>query len=77
LWQWLHHEARTDDGIPITPYRFDRLLDQELSRIHSEVGRDRLECGVFPTAARLFEQLVTRETFDEFLTLPAYELLTT
>jgi len=30
---------------------------------------------VFPTAARLFEQMTKRETFDEFLTLPAYELL--
>jgi hypothetical protein len=30
---------------------------------------------VFPTAARLFEQMTKNESFDEFLTLPAYELL--
>jgi hypothetical protein len=31
--------------------------------------------GVFPTAARLFSAMVKSETFDDFLTLPAYELL--
>jgi len=30
---------------------------------------------VFPTAARLFERMIKQDTFDEFLTLPAYELL--
>jgi len=75
LWQWLHHGARTSDGTPVTVARFDRLLNAELDRIHGEVGAARLTHGVFPTAARLFEQMTKAETFDEFLTLPAYELL--
>jgi len=75
LWQWLHHGARTSDGEPVTVARFDRLLTEELSRIHEEVGVERLTGGVFPTAARLFEQMTKSESFDEFLTLPAYELL--
>jgi malate synthase len=75
LWQWLRHGARTDDGQPVTVARFDRLLGAELDRIHEEVGAARLVHGVFPTAARLFEQMTKSESFDEFLTLPAYELL--
>ena len=75
LWQWLRHGARTSDGQLVTVERFDRLLSAELDRIHEEVGAARLIHGVFPTAARLFEQMTKRETFDEFLTLPAYELL--
>jgi malate synthase len=75
LWQWLHHGARTSDGAPVSVERFDRLLTEELSRIHEEVGAARLTGGVFPTAARLFEQMTKSESFDEFLTLPAYELL--
>ncbi|MBV8974193.1 MAG: malate synthase A [Sinobacteraceae bacterium] len=75
LWQWLHHGARTSDGEPVSVERFDRLLTEELSRIHEEVGAERLTGGVFPTAARLFEQMIKSESFDEFLTLPAYELL--
>src|SRR6059058_155063 len=75
LWQWLHHGARTSDRQPVTVERFDRLLAAELDRIHHEVGAARLAHGVFPTAARLIEQMTKSETFDEFLTLPAYELL--
>ncbi|MDE2050719.1 MAG: malate synthase A [Gammaproteobacteria bacterium] len=75
LWQWLHHEARTSDGVPVTPERFDRLLTEEIDRIHDEVGPGRLLNGVFPTAARLFEQMTKQDEFDEFLTLPAYDLL--
>ncbi len=75
LWQWLQHGARTSDGEPVTVARFDRLLTEELSRIHEEVGAERLTAGVFPTAARLFEQMTKSDSFDEFLTLPAYELL--
>jgi malate synthase len=76
LWQWLRHGARTSDGQPVSVARFDRLLSAELDRIHEEVGAARLTAGVFPTAARLFEQMTKSDTFDEFLTLPAYELLT-
>jgi len=75
LWQWLRHGARTSDGVAVSVERFDRLLTAELDRIHGEVGAARLTNGVFPTAARLFEQMTKSETFDEFLTLPAYELL--
>jgi malate synthase len=76
LWQWIRHGARTSDGRRVTVERFDQLLTDELDRIHDEVGPSRLAAGVFPTAARLFEQMTKQETFDEFLTLPAYELLT-
>ncbi|MGB6487728.1 MAG: malate synthase A [Steroidobacteraceae bacterium] len=75
LWQWLHHEARTSDGAPVTSQRFDTLLTQELDHIHNEVGPGRLLNGVFPTAVRLFEQMIKQDEFDEFLTLPAYDLL--
>ncbi len=75
LWQWLHHGAHTSDGAPVTPERFDRLLGEELDRIHDEVGPGRLLHGVFPTAVRLFEQMTKQDEFDEFLTLPAYDLL--
>jgi malate synthase len=76
LWQWIRHGARTSDGRLISEGRFDRMLTDELDRIHREVGAARLAGGVFPTAARLFTAMIKQETFDEFLTLPAYEHLT-
>jgi malate synthase len=75
LWHWLHHGARTSDGRELTPERFDRLMMEELDRIHDEVGPGRLATGVFPTAARLFEHMTKQDDLAEFLTLPAYELL--
>lgn len=76
LWQWIRHGARTHDGRLITDSRFDQLLTEELDRIHQEVGSARLAGGVFPTAARLFAEMIKQDSFDEFLTLPAYEHLT-
>jgi malate synthase len=75
LWQWLRHGERTAEGKIITPERFHQLLGEELERIHLEVGSARTQSGVFPTATRLFAGMVTGDTFDDFMTLPAYELL--
>ena len=75
LWQWLHHGAHTSDGAPLTPQRMDRLFAEELERIHTAVGASRLLDGVFPSAARLMQRMIEQEAFDEFLTLPAYELI--
>jgi malate synthase len=75
IWQWLHHQCRTTDGQTITVARFERLLAKELEQIHRELGNARIAAGLFPTATRLFAQMVQSECFDEFLTLPAYEYL--
>jgi malate synthase len=75
LWQWLRHGSRTAEGRTFTPEYFHELLSEELERIHREVGAARTQSGVFPTATRLFAGMVTDESFDEFMTLPAYELL--
>jgi malate synthase len=75
LWQWLRHEARSIDGAVISSQRFDQTLTEEIERIHGEVGAARMMAGVFPSAARLFSAMVKSDTFDDFLTLPAYELL--
>jgi malate synthase len=75
IWQWIRHRKCTDDGVPITPERFDLLLEEELDRIHHEVGPARLASGVFPSAARLFASMVKADVFDDFLTVPAYDLI--
>jgi malate synthase len=75
LWQWIRHEARMDNGASVTEERFDSLLGSELERVHHEVGGARAQSGAFPAAARLFSSMVKNESFDEFLTLPAYDLL--
>ena len=75
LWQWIRHGAQTNDGTPIDAERFQRLVPDELARIRTEVGSERFAAGHFDTAASLFTTMVVSDTFDDFLTLPAYEYL--
>jgi malate synthase len=68
VWQWVRHGARLDDGRAVTAGLVREVLASELARLPAgRPTRDR--------AARLFEKLSTDETFEEFLTLPAYQML--
>jgi malate synthase A len=74
VWQWLHHGA-TVDGAPLTTDRLAHVVDEEMQRIRREVGDARFQGGRFPQARDLFVRLSTTPRFEEFLTLPAYDLL--
>jgi malate synthase len=76
VWQWLHHKA-TVDGEPLTRDRFARAVDEEMQRIRREVGDARFTGGRFTEARDLFVRLSTAPQFEEFLTVPAYDLLDT
>jgi malate synthase len=67
VWQWIHHRAALEDGRPVTAELFRRALAEETARF---------EGGRFADAVALFERLSTAELCEDFLTLPAYELLT-
>ncbi len=75
LWQWLHCGGRLEDGTAITASHYDMLLGEVIEAIKAEVGEDRYFHGHFRTAAHLFAEMVKAPVIDEFLTLPAYELL--
>jgi malate synthase len=75
LWQWIHHGACTSDGQPITLERFDRLLSEELDGIRAALQDDHGTGNRLSTAARLFDEMTKQKTFEEFLTLRAYEHL--
>lgn len=76
VWQWLHHGATLDDGRPITVELFRRLLAEELTKIRNAVGVDRFAAGRYRDASELFDRLSTAPELEDFLTLPAYELVT-
>jgi malate synthase len=75
LWQWLHTGAKLADGRMITAALYDQLLAEELVKIQTEIGSDRYLRGHFLRAIDLFMHMVKSPQLDEFLTLPAYELL--
>jgi malate synthase len=67
LWQWLKFEAPLDDGKNFTLDLFEDWLADELRSLQGVVK--------IAPAAKLLYDLVTASEFEEFLTLPAYELL--
>jgi malate synthase A len=77
VWQWIHHQAPLDDGSVVSPERFHAIVAEEIVQIRSEVGEARFSGGRFADAQALFERLSVAPRFEEFLTLPAYELITT
>ncbi len=73
VWQWVHHGARLDDGRPIDTAMFKSVLGEEMARIKDAVGDQRFEGGQFATAAGLFDDLISADALEDFLTVPAYE----
>jgi malate synthase len=46
-----------------------------MAAVRDEIGPSRFDGGRFADAVALFERLVFSTKFEEFLTVPAYELL--
>jgi len=75
LWQWLQHESKLEDGTLITVEFLNIIFEQEMNEILKEVGEKRFEKGKFDLALKLFKDMIFKEEFDEFLTLPAYQYI--
>jgi malate synthase len=75
IWQWLKYEAVLDTGVKATPDFFRTAMQEEMDQVEREVGAAAYRRGRFKQAAELFERLSLSESFEEFLTLPAYELI--
>lgn len=68
IWQWIRHpKGKLDDGRKITVDLFRSLMKEELAKIPAG--------GKIELAAKLFDDIITKEEFDPFLTLKAYEYL--
>jgi malate synthase len=75
VWQWIHLKAKLDDGREVTPAMFRDALAGEMERVKGEVGAKAFDGGRFKEATALFSDMSLSDTFDEFLTLPAYKLI--
>ncbi len=73
LWQWIHHQARLDDGRVIDAALYERIRDEELSSIRERLGAERHE--YVERAKRIFDRLILSDELADFLTLPAYREL--
>jgi malate synthase len=67
VWQWIRHKVTTAEGHAITPDSVRQVVEQEL--------RDKPGTPNKQTAAKLFLEMMTKESFEDFLTVPAYNLI--
>lgn len=75
VWQWLHRSAKLEDGRRVDAELYEKIKVEEIEKIKAYVGTARYESGKFPKAIELFDELVLKEEYEEFLTLNAYELI--
>ena len=74
VWQWIRHpEGVLDDGRTITLELVRQMINEELDKVKAAIGAERYERGQFAAATALFDELIARDTFIEFLTLSAYQ----
>jgi malate synthase len=71
LWQWLRHGARAADGRHIDESLFAQVLAEEVAQLSATSS----DVPNLHRASELFSRMVRSDEFDEFLTLPAYDLL--
>jgi malate synthase len=74
IWQWIRQGASLADGRKVTPELFKSVLDEEMAALKPVLGAA-FETGRFAEAIQLFADMSLSPTFEEFLTLPAYEVL--
>jgi malate synthase len=75
IWQWLKYGAELHNGLRVTPEFFERALKEEMERVRSEIGSDAFAAGRFADAGALFRRLSLAPHFEEFLTIPAYDMI--
>ncbi|MBI2571932.1 MAG: malate synthase A [Candidatus Schekmanbacteria bacterium] len=73
VWQWVRHESRLEDGRLVTRQLVKAVIDEELGKVRERLGDAAFAQSQFRLAAELFADMMTRESFPEFMTLMAYE----
>jgi malate synthase len=71
LWQWIRHRAQVE-GEAVTPDLYCRIRDEEVAKLKDARGG---ETPQLDQAVKLLDDLVLSSQFEQFLTIPAYQLL--
>ena len=77
IWQWIRSpKGVLVDGRKVTSELIRTLLPEELAKVRTLLGEETWKAGQYEAAAKLFDQITTRDDYVEFLTLPGYDWLT-
>ncbi len=75
LWQGIKSQAKLDDGREINEQLFMDIMNEEMEKIKNAFGIEKYDGGKFELAKNLFIDMIQKNDFDEFLTLPAYQYI--
>jgi malate synthase len=75
VWQWVRHGASLEDGRAVDAALVRQTIQEELAKLRERLGPARYDRGNFVRAAELFDRMICKPEFTEFLTLPAYEYI--
>ncbi|MEI9985027.1 MAG: hypothetical protein WDN69_18605 [Aliidongia sp.] len=75
IWQLRKHKAHLEDGRLVDSALIRALLDDEIGKIRSGLDAAAWARFRYDDAAKLFLDLVENDVFEEFLTLPAYRMV--
>ncbi len=73
LWMWVKHKAKLNDGRIINFELVEEIINDELKKTKERVGEETFKKVPFKEAAKIFKDMVTKEKFDDFLTISLYE----
>lgn len=77
VWQWVRYpKGVLSDGRKVTLTLVETITQEELLKIKDRIGAEAFKQGNYEKAAEIFLELIKKDSFAEFLTLPAYEQLT-
>jgi len=75
VWFWIRHGVRLDDGRVIDRDLVRAILDEEMDRIHKQVGDQVWSAGRPDETRAVFERIALADDLPDFLTLVAYDKL--
>jgi malate synthase len=79
IWQWVDARVVLPDApegeVRVTPELVRRVAHDDLAQLREELGDETFEAGEWRRAHDLLLRVALDEKYEEFLTLPAYELL--
>lgn len=76
VWQWIRSpKGVLADGRKVTKELVKPLIADELTKTPSIVGQSAYDAGKYAEGAAMFETLVMNDSYEEFLTLPAYRAI--
>lgn len=76
VWQQINNATVTaDTGVTVNAELVEKLLAEEVETLRGHINDDETFSKYFEPAADIMKKLVLKEQYEDYLTMPAYELL--